>query len=108
MPSTAQTLLNQAVSLGYDAPSLRDLKEALLAVAQAPASGAATAQDLATTAGTLKFASLSERHLFVCLAGVYAALTNTTAQQAVVLAAANHYGALSDDQLDKSLLALVS
>jgi hypothetical protein len=37
-----------------------------------------------------------------------AAAGNVTAQQAVVTAAANKYAALSDHQLDESLLAVLS
>lgn len=107
MPSTAQTLLTQAVSLGYDAPSWRDLKEALLAVAAA-GSGSSTpdAQTLIDLATSLKYGALSERDILVCLCGFYAGAT--TAQQAVTAAASNKYAGLSDAQLDEALLAVIS
>lgn len=110
MPATAQSLIVQAVGLGYDALSERDLKEATLAVA-APGGGGLTLAD-AQSLIDLAFANgedaLSERDIMLCLAGFYGNLATQTAQQAVVTAAANKYAALSDLQLTQALLVILS
>lgn len=107
MPSTAQTLLTQAIGLGYDALSERDLKESLLAVvAPGGGSSAPDAQTLIDLAMSLKYGALSARDNLLCLCGAYAG--STTAQQAVVLAAQNKYASLSDLQLDEAFLAVIS
>ena len=109
MPS-AQSLIVQAVGLGYDALSERDLKEATLAVA-APVGGGLTLAD-AQSLIDLAFANgedaLGQRNIMLCLAGFYGNLAGQTAQQAVVTAVANKYAALSDNALDQSLLAILS
>lgn len=111
MPATAQSLINQAYALGYDALSDRDLKEAMLATA-APGGGGlsgADAQTLIDIACSMAAGALSMRDTLVCIAGLFGANSGgVTAQQAVVLAAANKYAALSDHQLDESLLAVLS
>jgi hypothetical protein len=101
-------LTNQATALGYDALSERDLKEALLALATAAAPPSSNAQTLANLSASLNYPGLSQRGVWIALAGYYANLTATKAQTAVNTAAANNYRALSDFDLDASLLAIIA
>ena len=109
MPS-AQSLIVQAVGLGYDALSERDLKEATLAVAAVGGGGLtlADAQNLIDLAFANGEDALGERDIMLCIAGYYGNLAGQTAQQAVVTAAANDYPALADNQLDEALIAVLS
>lgn len=53
MPTDAQTLLNQAVSLGYDRLSERELKECLLAAASSGGAGGGVTSIVAGTNVTI-------------------------------------------------------
>ena len=66
-----------------------------------------TAQTLETAAMAAKYEALSNRNLLLCLAAIYAGPASLKAQQAAVTAAANHYAALSDHQLDECLLEVI-
>lgn len=66
---------------------------------------ACDAQTLETLSGIDGLARLSQRGLMLALAGVYGSAL--TAAQAIVLAAANKYAALSDRHLDAVLLAIL-
>jgi hypothetical protein len=69
---------------------------------------AESAQSLENSSAAAHYPALSARYLLLCLAGLYASLSGMTAQQAIVIAASNHYAALSDKQLDQCLLATLS
>jgi len=109
MATTAQALMTQAVGLGFDALSERDLKEAIVALATVGAGLTVNdVQTIVNTVYTQKQEQLSQRDLRLCLAGVYGNATGNTAAKAAVLAASNHYAALSDDQLDQAFLAVLA
>lgn len=69
---------------------------------------ASSAQSLETLAAQLKYGALDDRMTLLCLVGYFASQSNLTAQQAVIQAAQQGYAALSDQQLDTCLLAVIT
>lgn len=69
---------------------------------------ATDAQTLVDQSAVSKYSELSERDLLLCLVGYYGSNAGLTAQQAVVIAAAQGYSKLSDRQLDECYLAIIS
>lgn len=108
MANDAKTLTSQATTLGYDALSERDLKEAILAIASVATPPNSTAQTLVNLAASLNYPGLSQKGVWLALAGFYANSGAITAKTALATAAANFYGAMSDFDLDKALLSVIA
>ena len=66
---------------------------------------AATAQTLILNAVGLGSASLSDRHVLMCICGFYGGLMGINAQQAISGAASLGYPALSDQALLECMVA---
>lgn len=108
MANTAQLLTNQATALGYDVLSDRDLKESILALASTGTPPNSSAQTLENLAASLNYPGLSQKGVWLALAGFYANSIGTTAKAAIATAAASEYGAMSDFDLEKALIAILA
>lgn len=108
MANTAQVLITEAVALGYDALSDRDLKECLLVVARGGSQSGSNAKTLLALAASLDYDALSARGVLLDLVGYFASVLVTSAKAAMVLAASYNYAALSDFELDQSFLNVLA